>query len=356
METKEGKRVRKILIPLAVLAAMVLASCGTSQAASSCSKTFKVGFVTDIGKLGDKGFNDAGWKGVQDATADSSLCVQSKFLESKQPTDYTPNIQQFVDQKYDMVVAAGFLLGDDTLKAAKANPSVKFTIVDSADFGDPKAPDNFTGLLFKQDQAGYLAGALAALISKTNHIGGVYGLDVPAVVQFRKGYENGAKYVNPSIKVDGVFHPAASNAFADPDWGKARAQDELSGGADVIFAAGGLTGNGALLAAKEANKACIGVDVDQFLTYPDVDPCLVTSAEKHISVAVKAIIAAAAKNQWPTGGVLTFELKNNGVGLAPYHQWDSKVSADIKAKIADIQTKLTNGSLSTGAEGLTKYS
>jgi len=124
----------------------------------------------------------------------------------------------------------------------------------------------------------------------------------------------------------------------------------------VIFAAGGLTGNGALLAAKEANKACIGVDVDQFLTYPDVDPCLVTSAEKHISVAVKAIIAAAAKNQWPSGGVLTFELKNNGVGLAPYHQWDSKVSADIKAKIADIQTKLTNGSLSTGAEGLTKYS
>src|SRR5207245_6660595 len=111
---------RKILIPLAVLAAMVLASCGTSQAASSCSKTFKVGFVTDIGKLGDKGFNDAGWKGVQDATADSSLCVQSKFLESTQQTEYTPSVQQFVDQKYDMVVAAGFLLGDDTLKAARS--------------------------------------------------------------------------------------------------------------------------------------------------------------------------------------------------------------------------------------------
>ena len=145
---------RRILIPLAVLGALVLASCGTSQAASSCSKTFKVGFVTDIGKLGDKGFNDAGWQGVKDATADASLCVQSKFLESKQPTDYTPNIQQFVDQKYDMVVAAGFLLGDDTLKAAKANPNVKFTIVDSAGFTDPVAPTNFTGLLFKQDQAG----------------------------------------------------------------------------------------------------------------------------------------------------------------------------------------------------------
>jgi basic membrane protein A len=310
--------VRKILIPLAVLGAMVLASCGSSApAASSCSKTYKVGFVTDIGKLGDKGFNDAGWKGVQDAVADSSLCVQAKFLESKQPTDYTPNIQQFAD---------------------------------------PVAPTNFTGLLFKQDQAGYLVGALAAQLSKTNHIGGVYGLDVPAVVQFRKGYENGAKYVNPSIRVDGVFHPAAANAFADPDWGKARAKDELSGGADVIFAAGGATGNGALLAAKEAGKPCIGVDVDQFLTYPDVGPCLVTSAVKNISVAVKSIIVSGVKNQWPSGGVQTFELKNDGVGLAPYHDWDSKVSADIKAKLKDIQDKLKNGSLSTGAEGLTKYS
>jgi basic membrane protein A len=325
--------VRKILIPLAVVGALVLASCGSSApAASSCSKTFKVGFVTDIGKLGDKGFNDAGWKGVQDATADSSLCVQSKFLESKQPTDYTPNIQQFVDQKYDMVVAAGFLLGDDTLKAAKANPSVKFTIVDSADFGDPVAPTNFTGLLFKQDQGAFLVGALAALLSTKNHIGGVYGLDVPAVVQFRKGYENGAKYINPSIKVDGVFHPAAANAFADPDWGKARAQDELSGGADVIFAAGGATGN------------------------PDVDACLVTSALKQISVAVKSIIVSAVKNQWPTGGIQNFDIKNGGVGLAPYHQWDSKVSADIKAKLLDIMNKLKDGSLSTGAEGLTKYS
>jgi basic membrane protein A len=350
--------VRKILIPLAVLGALVLASCGGSSgpAAASCSKTFKVGFVTDIGKLGDKGFNDAGWKGVQDAAADSSLCVSAKYLESKQPTDYTPNIQQFVDQKYDMVVAAGFLLGDDTVKAAKANPSVKFSIVDAADYADKVAPANFTGLQFKQDQAGYLVGALAALMSKTNHVGGVYGLDVPAVVQFRKGYENGAKYINPGIKVDGVFHPAAANAFADPDWGKARAQDELSGGADVIFAAGGATGNGALLAAKEAGKPCIGVDVDQYFTYPDVDPCLVTSAEKHISVAVKSIIVSAVKNQWPTGGIQTFELKNDGVGLAPYHQWDSKVSADIKAKLKDIQDKLKNGTLSTGAEGLIKYS
>jgi len=349
--------VRRFAIPLLAIGTLVLASCGgTSSTGPSCSTTYKVGFVTDIGKLGDKGFNDAGWKGVQDAAADSSLCVQAKFLESKQPTDYRPNMEQFISSGYNMVVAAGFLLGDDTLYEAKNNPNVKFTIVDSADFAEKTAPANYTGLLFKQDQGAFLVGVLAALLTKTNHVGGVYGLDVPAVVQFRKGYENGAHYINPNIKVDGVFHPAAANAFADPDWGKARAQDELSGGADVIFAAGGATGNGALLAAKEAGKPCIGVDVDQYFTYPDVDPCLVTSSEKHISVAVKSIIAAAVKKQWPTSGVLFFDLKNNGVGLAPYHQWDSKVSADIKAKLQDIATKIANGTLSTGAEGLTKYS
>jgi basic membrane protein A len=351
--------VRKLLIPLVAIGTLLLASCGGTSGPAATSpgcKVYKVGFVTDIGKLGDKGFNDAGWKGVDDAQKDSSLCVQAKFLESKQPTDYTPNMETFASQKFDMVVAAGFLLGDDTVKAAKAHPTMKFSIVDASDYKDPVPPANFTGLLFKQDQPGFMAGALAALMTKTNHIGGVYGLDVPAVVQFRKGYENGAKYINPAVKVDGVFHPAADNAFVDPDWGKARAKDEIAGGADVIFAAGGATGNGALLAAKEAGKICIGVDVDQFYSYPDVDPCLITSAEKHISVAVKDIISKAVKGQWPSGGVLIFDLKNNGVGLSPYHDWDSKVPADVKAKILDIQTKLTNGTISTGAEGLIKYS
>src|SRR2546427_7970296 len=117
-------------VSLGVVSVILLAACGgTSSKPSPSCKTFKVGLVTDVGKLSDKSFNANAWKGVQDAQADSSLCVQAHFIESNQPTDYQKNIQTFVDQKYDMVVTVGFLLGDDTLAAAKANPGVKMAIV-----------------------------------------------------------------------------------------------------------------------------------------------------------------------------------------------------------------------------------
>ena len=334
---------RKILIPLFVIGTVLLAGCGsTSTAASSCSTTFKVGFVTDIGKLGDKGFNDAGWKGVQDAVANKSLCVQAKFLESNQPTDYQPNMQQFIDQGYQMVVAAGFLLTDDTAKVAAKNLSVKFANVD-AHYDKPTA--NLLGIAFKEDQSGFLAGALAGYMTKTNHIGGVYGLNVPAVIKFRKGYEAGAKYTNPNIKVDGVYHPPSSSVspFGDPDWGKARGQDMISSGADILFGAGGSTGNGALLAAAEAHKLCVGVDVDQYFTYQDARSCLITSAEKSVSAAVTLAIKDGVNSQWPSNGEIA-----GTVGLAPYHNFDSQISADIKSKMTDLTAKIANGTVTTG--------
>ena len=343
---------KRYLIPFAVVGAVLLASCGgtTTAAPAGCQKFFNVGLVTDVGKLSDRSFNANAWQGVQDAVNDTSLCVKAKFIESNQPTDYPKNIQQFVDQKYDLIVTVGFLLGDDTLAAAKANPSVKFTIVDSADFTDPKAPANFTGLLFKEDQAAFGAGALAALLTKTNKIGVVAGLDIPPVHRYVVGYENGAKYINPNITVLKVYQPpSGAKSFNDPDWGKARAQDMFGQGADIVFGAGGNTGNGALLAAVAANQKCIGVDVDQFVSYPDADPCLITSAEKHIAVAVKTAIADAVKGQWPTTGLLTFDASNKGVGISAYHNFDSQISADIKAKITDIEAKLASGALSTGA-------
>src|ERR1700737_5528068 len=143
---------------------------------SSCTKTWKVGLVTDVGKVSDKSFNATSWKGVQDAQADKSLCVQGRAIESNQPTDYQKNMQTFVDQGYDMVIAVGFLMTDDALAVAKANPKGKFSIVAGA-HTDP--PANLTDLLFREDQAGYLAGALAGLYTKSNVIGGVYGLDTP---------------------------------------------------------------------------------------------------------------------------------------------------------------------------------
>jgi len=333
-----------------VAAATFTMACGsTSTAGSTCTKTWKVGLVTDVGKLSDKSFNFDSFKGVQDAQADASLCVQGRAIESSVESDYPKNIGQFVDQNYDMIVTVGFKLGDATIKAAKANPNIKFVMVDFADFTDKTPPSNLVGLLFKEDQPGFLAGALAGLLTKSNTIGAVAGLvTVPPVVHYVQGYQNGAKYTNPKIKVLTIYQPeSGAKDFNDPDWGKQQAVTFIGQGADIIFGVGGNTGNGGLLAAKEANKMCIGVDVDQFLSYPDVDSCLITSAEKHLDLAVKTAITGMVQGSFQAG-IITFDITNNGIGLAPFHNFDSQISADVKAKMQDIQAKLKSGAITTG--------
>ena len=336
-----------------VAAAIMVAACGGGGGGggntSNCSKTWKVGLVTDVGKLSDKSFNFDSYKGVQDAQADSSLCVAGKYIESSTADDYPKNIQQFLDGKYDLIIGVGFNLADAITAAAKANPSTKFLIVDSYDFTDKTPPTNLVGILFAEDQPGFLAGALAALMSKTGTIGVVAGLQtVPPVVRYVDGYTNGAKYAKAGTKVLKIYQPeSGAKDFNDPDWGKQQGQTFISQGADVLFGAGGQTGNGALLAAKQAGKYCVGVDVDQYISYPDVDSCLISSAEKHLDLAVKAAIVNLVKGTF-TGGINSYDAKNDGIGLAPYHDYDSKIPADVKAKITEIQGKLKDGSLKTG--------
>ena len=346
------RSIRGIVALAALLAAATFGvACGgsTGSTGSSCTKTYNVGLVTDVGKLSDKSFNANAWQGVQDAVADTSLCVKAKVIESNQPTDYQKNMQLFIDQNYDMIVTVGFLLADDTLAVAKKNPNVKFAIVDNA--YSPAPPSNLIGLVFREDQAGFLAGMVAGKMTKSNTIGGVYGLDIPPVHKYRVGYENGAKYVNPQVKVLGVYQPpSGAKSFNDPDWGKQQATAMFGQGADIVFGAGGNTGNGALLAAVQANKLCVGVDVDQFVSYPDADKCLVTSAEKHIATAVKTAITDMVKGQWPSG-VLTFDATNGGVGVSAFHNYDSQVPADLKTALQDAQAKLANGTLQTGYTG-----
>jgi basic membrane protein A len=346
----------KVFRRVAVLAAavMVALACGSSGSSpagssSSCSKTYKVGLVTDVGKLSDKSFNANSWQGVVDAQNDPKLCVSGKALESNSSEDYQKNLRIFGDGGYNAVIAVGFNLGADAQTFAKAYPNVKVIMVDSAP--DTGAPANVTGLLFREDQAGFLAGAVAGLYTKTNTIAGVYGLDIPPVHRYRVGFENGAKYVNPKVSSLGVYQTACScpKDFNDPDWGKARGLEFADRSADVIFGAGGSTGNGALLAALQKNVACVGVDVDQYVSYPEADPCLITSAEKHLSLAVKTAITQAVNNQFKSG-IQTFDASTNGVGVAPYHQFDTKLTADQKAKIDTIAKGLQDGTIKTGAE------
>ncbi|HEX6489417.1 MAG TPA: BMP family ABC transporter substrate-binding protein [Candidatus Dormibacteraeota bacterium] len=346
----KGLRYLSLLGITVVLAAMT--ACGSNNsntASSSCTKTWKIGLVTDVGKLTDKSFNYDSWQGVVKAENDKSLCVQGRYIESSVPDDYPKNIGLFVQQKYDAIVTVGFNLGPATIAAAKQYPNVKFINVDNADFTDNPPPSNMVGLLFHEDQAGYLAGVLAGLYTKSNVIGAVAGLQsVPPVVSYVEGFKNGAKSVNPNIKVLSIYQPEeGAKDFNDPDWGKQQALTFFSQGADIVFGVGGNTGNGALVAAVEQGKTCIGVDVDQYISYPQVDQCLITSAYLRLDNAVKLAISNLVKGNWQSG-TLVSSLANDGVGIAPYHQFDSKVGADIKSKVMQTEAGLKSGSISTG--------
>ncbi len=295
-------------IALIALAAIVVSACG-GAGLPGLGGGPKVGMVTDIGQLEDKSFNEFSWKGVQDGA--KAIGGTANVIVTKDTADYKQNIQQFVDQKYDLIVTVGFLIGTDTLNAAKANPNVQFFGVDQF-VADP-APANYQGLLFAENQAGYLAGIVAANITKSNKIGAVGGRsDVPPVVAYIKGYEAAAKKEKPSIQVLVNY----TEDFNAPDKGEASAKTMIGQGADVIFQVAGLTGAGALRAACNAKVWGIGVDVDQYLSLPDAKNCIVTSAEKKLQVATTEAIKRW-KDKGKQGGNFFNDAKNGGIAASP---------------------------------------
>lgn len=353
-------------LSLLAVSAVVLAACAvptpsapaqqpgqpapTEQAAQPAKK-IKVGLVTDVGSLDDRSFNASAWEGVQRAVRDFG--VEAKAIESKQPTDYIKNIQTFVNEEYDLIITVGFLMGDDTRKAAEMYPNQKFAIVDVGYF-DENAPKNVMGLLFAEDQSGFLAGVVAGLMTKSNVVGGVYGLAIPPVCRFRKGYENGVKFVNPNARILGVYQgPADGTPFNNPQWGAARARDQMNEGADVIFSAGGTTGNGGLEEiAKAQGVLGIGVDQDQYYTLSEnVRKILLTSAMKRVDqatyLAVKSVVDGAFQ-----GGNRVFDITNDGIGLAPFHELEDKVPQSVRDKLQEVIEGLKNGTIKTGLEGV----
>lgn len=347
---------RRFVIATASVLALSLAGCGGStgtgtsgatgsgSAAGDCSakEVLCVGLVTDTGKVDDKSFNQSAWEGVQQAVEQAG--GQSKYVETVDTKDYANNIKQFTDNKYDVIVTVGFLMTEATATAATENPDVTFIGVDQ--FQEKEIP-NLTGLIFPEDQAGYGAGYLAGLMTKTNKLGQVLGMEIPPVQKFAKGFENGAKAANPAVTVSTVYHPAGDNAFTDPVWGADEANKQLAQGADIIFGAGGKTGNGALGAIAKAPGAgetifCIGVDQDQWDTVPEAQPCLITSAMKLITDGVVDLIGQAGEGTIK-GGNFTGK-----AGLAPYHDLEGKVPADVKAKVDEVVKQMEAGTLNTG--------
>ncbi|MBK8987320.1 MAG: BMP family ABC transporter substrate-binding protein [Chloroflexi bacterium] len=301
---------------------------------------FCVGLVTDVGEIDDKSFNQSAWEGVQRAA--NELGAKVEYIETGDAKDYVANIDLFAKNGYDVIVTVGFALGEATAEAAAQYPNVKFIGVDQF---QGEAVANVAGLIFPEDKAGFQAGALAAMLNQSGTIAAVLGTDlVPPVVAFKEGYEGGARYINPDINIISTFHPGGLDvAFTDPEWGATTARQAVDQGADVVFGAGGKTGNGALIEVAGVQGAfCIGVDSDQWETVPEAHACLVSSAMKLITPGVFDLIKLAQDGAFPGGNFV------GDTGLAPFHDFDSQISQEIKDKLAEIEAGLGDGSISTG--------
>jgi len=315
-----------------------------SAATITCETALKVGLVTDVGRVNDKGFNQSAYEGMLAAAEAAPTCFETEYIETTSQSDYATNIAQFTDSGSNAVIGVGFLLGDAMGDAAKANTDIKFISVDGVPGAghDESWMTNGESLFFAEDQAGYLAGVLAASLTKTDHVGVVGGLVVvPPVERFVEGYIDGAKSVNPDIDVDFVY----TTSFTDPPQGSSAAQQMIDGGADIIFGAGGLTGNGALEAACQADGVlAIGVDTDQYETLPSVQKCIVSSATKNIVEAVKNSLLRIAQDQF-TPGFHTDNAATNGIGLAPFHDQEAAVPAEVQTLLDTTFAGLADGSI-----------
>ncbi|MDP9342629.1 MAG: BMP family ABC transporter substrate-binding protein [Actinomycetota bacterium] len=312
--------------------------------------------VSDSGGFNDKSFNQTAHKGVTDA--ESKLGVTGVFLESKSDQDYVPNINQCVQKGSNLTVTVGFLLGDATQAAATANPDLKFAIVDYAYFdkkGNLANPPNVEGLTFQTDQAAFLAGYLAAGVTKTGTIGTFGGINIPTVTIYMNGLAAGILAYNKDngtsvkllgwdpVKQDGTF----TGDFTNQDNGKRIAEQFISQGADIILPVAGPVGLGAAAAAQDAgNVMMIGVDTDQFISAPEYAKLWLVSIEKHIDTAVYTAIDQVVKGDFPGGTNYLGTLENDGVGISPFHNFDSQVPAALKTKLDQLKAGIIDGSVS----------
>ena len=320
-------------------------------AAASPAFSFTACQVTDTGGIDDNSFNQTAWKGVQDAQKE--LGVDGRFLESQAETDYDANINSLIDGDCDVIITVGFLLGDATEKAAKANPDQPFSIVDFA--YDPMIP-NVLGQVYATDQAAFLAGYLAAGMTQTKILGTFGGINIPPVTIFMDGFVRGANYWN-EVKSDSVMvlgwdlesrEGLFTNNFDNLDDGRAYAQNLYDEGADIVLPVAGPVGLGSATLADELGVdrlKIIGVDADLYFTDTERQHVYLTSVTKRMDATVAHVIKTTMNGDFK-GGLLVGTLENGGVDLAPFHDMEDAVPDELKAELEALRVQIIDGSVS----------
>jgi basic membrane protein A len=352
---------------LVCAAALTLSSCaqapgtGSSAApsapasapsASASGAAFKACMVSDSGGFDDKSFNQTSYKGLTDAKTE--LGIETGQVESQTAADFAKNIQSMLDANCNIIVTVGFLLSDDTLAAAKKHPDIKFAIVDNNDPKTYPAAKNLKPLVFNTAQSSFLAGYLAAGMTKTKKVGTFGGAKIPTVTIFMDGFSQGVDYYNKqksadvkvlgwdAAKQDGQF----TGDFEDQKGGQRTAQGLISQGADIVFPVAGPAGLGALQAAKTSGGKvnAIWVDTDGCVSAETYCPNIISSVYKGMDVAVADAIKAAKDGSFSNEPYVG-TLENEGTGLSPFHDFDSKVPAELKSELDALKADIISGKI-----------
>jgi basic membrane protein A and related proteins len=332
----------EVVLLLAV--AMLIPACSAVDSAPDCKNPdiFCIGLVTDVGKINNKSFNESAWNGLQQAAKE--LGAKVAYIETTDWRDYEKNITTFAEAGYDVIVTSGFSQGKATTRLAPIYPNIKFIGVDQPQNASDTVIVNYTSLIFHEDQAGFLVGALAAQMTKSKKIGAVCGTDaILPIWRYGEGYKAGAIYIDPAVQITVDYHNDISieKAASDPEWGATTANAMIDDGVDVVFGAGGETGNGAIIAASQKDVYVIGVDIDQYYALPEAKKKLLSSAMKLVTPGVFDLIKMAKEGKFPGGNYYGV------VQYAPFHNLESEVSPEIKTQMETIAQGLMDGSIET---------
>lgn len=337
-------QITRNILPAIAVGSFALFAATTSHAFTACQ-------VTDTGGIDDNSFNQTAWKGVLDAQ--EAFGIDGRFLESQAETDYDANINSLIGGQCDIIFTIGFLLGDATEKAARANSDQPFSIVDFA--YDPAIP-NVLGQVYATDEAAFLAGYLAAGMTETKILGTFGGINIPPVTIFMDGFVRGVNYWNAekddSVSVlgwnletrEGLF----TNNFDNLDDGRAFAQNLYDEGADIVLPVAGPVGLGSATLADELGTdklKIIGVDADLYFTDTERQHVYLTSITKRMDATVAKVIEMTMNGDF-AGGLLVGTLANGGVDIAPFHDMESIVPEDMKAELEVLRAGITDGSIS----------
>ena len=331
------------------LISLITGACGpVSSNEPDCKKesVFCIGLVTELGKIDDHALNQSAWEGIEQAR--KNLGTVGYYIETTDFKDYEKNIATFGEAGYDLIITAGYAQSAATLKAAARYPKIMFIGIDQVQDPTTKIPENLVNLVFPEDEAGFLMGALAAQMSTSRKIGAVCSRDdIPFVWRYGEGFKAGAAYIDPSVEVTVTYHNEVNfeKSLNDSEWGKATANTLIDQGVDLLLGVGGNTGNGAILAAADKAVYALGIDYDNYYSLPEAKKMLLSSAVKLVTPNIFDLIKAAKEDQFPAG-----KYYNGKVGYAPFHDLEKKVPVEIKARMLKISIELSNGTIKTNVD------